>query len=54
VNYLYITSDKQYLAAAGYNNIKLYNIKFINSNPVMIFDGYINNITSVVFQYKEK
>ncbi|QKX56119.1 uncharacterized protein TRUGW13939_03219 [Talaromyces rugulosus] len=49
VNRLCITPDKRYLAAAGHTNVKLYDIKSSNPNPVMNFEGHSNNITGVAF-----
>ncbi|KAE8147918.1 quinon protein alcohol dehydrogenase-like superfamily [Aspergillus avenaceus] len=54
VNRLCITPDKRYLAAAGHNNVKLYDIKSTNPNPVMTFDGHTNNITGVAFHCEGK
>ncbi|PLN80947.1 WD-repeat protein Pop3 [Aspergillus taichungensis] len=54
VNRLCITPDKRYLAAAGHNNIKLYDIKSSNPNPIMSFDGHTNNITGVAFHCEGK
>ncbi|KAA8652182.1 hypothetical protein EYZ11_000486 [Aspergillus tanneri] len=54
VNRLCITPDKRYLAAAGHSNVKLYDIKSTNPNPVMTFDGHTNNITGVAFHCEGK
>ncbi|KAH8425761.1 WD40 repeat domain-containing protein [Aspergillus melleus] len=54
VNRLCITPDKRYLAAAGHNNVKLYDIKSTNPNPIMSFDGHTNNITGVAFHCEGK
>ncbi|KAL2794213.1 quinon protein alcohol dehydrogenase-like superfamily [Aspergillus germanicus] len=54
VNRLCITPDKRYLAAAGHNNVKLYDIKSTNPNPVMTFEGHTNNITGVAFHCEGK
>ncbi|KAE8354867.1 quinon protein alcohol dehydrogenase-like superfamily [Aspergillus coremiiformis] len=54
VNRLCITPDKRYLAAAGHNNVKLYDIKSTNPNPVMTFDGHTSNITGVAFHCEGK
>ena len=40
VNRLEITNDKKLLAAAGHQNIRLYDIKTSNSNPVASFEGH--------------
>ncbi|KAL2872156.1 WD40 repeat domain-containing protein [Aspergillus lucknowensis] len=54
VNRLCITPDKRYLAAGGHNNVKLYDIKSTNPNPVMTFEGHTNNITGVAFHCEGK
>lgn len=54
VNRLCITPDKRFLAAAGHNNVKLYDIKSTNPNPVMTFEGHTNNITGVAFHCEGK
>jgi target of rapamycin complex subunit LST8 len=54
VNRLCITPDKKYLAAAGRHNIKLYDIKSTNPNPVVTFEGHTNNITGVAFHCEGK
>ncbi|OJI97635.1 hypothetical protein ASPVEDRAFT_119905 [Aspergillus versicolor CBS 583.65] len=54
VNRLCITPDKRYLAAAGHSNVKLYDIKSTNPNPVMTFEGHTNNITGVAFHCEGK
>ncbi|KAN0084640.1 WD40-repeat-containing domain protein [Elaphomyces granulatus] len=54
VNRLCITPDKRYLAAAGHNSVKLYDIKSTNPHPVMSFDGHTNNVTGVAFHCEGK
>jgi target of rapamycin complex subunit LST8 len=54
VNRLSISPDKRFLAAAGHQNIKLYDIKSTNPNPVMIFEGHTDNITGVGFHCEGK
>ncbi|CCE66040.1 hypothetical protein TPHA_0O00710 [Tetrapisispora phaffii CBS 4417] len=54
VNKLEITNDKKLLAAAGSNNIKLYDVNTSNSNPIASFDGHKNNVTSINFQVENK
>ncbi|ODH20936.1 hypothetical protein ACO22_05760 [Paracoccidioides brasiliensis] len=54
VNRLCITPDKRYVAAAGRDNVKLYDIKSTNPNPVMSFDGHTNNVTGVAFHCEGK
>lgn len=50
VNKLEITPDKQYLAAAGYLNIRLFEVATNNPSPVTSFDGHTGNVTAVGFQ----
>ncbi|KAK2779839.1 TOR complex subunit lst8 [Emmonsiellopsis sp. PD_33] len=54
VNRLCITPDKRYVAAAGRDNVKLYDIKSTNPNPVITFDGHTNNVTGVAFHCEGK
>ncbi|KAJ5248785.1 hypothetical protein N7468_000236 [Penicillium chermesinum] len=54
VNRLCITPDKRFLAAAGHNNVKLFDIKSTNPNPVMTFEGHTSNITGVAFHCEGK
>lgn len=54
VNRLCITPDKRFLAAGGHNNVKLYDIKSTNPNPVMTFEGHSSNITGVAFHCEGK
>ncbi|KAJ5086399.1 hypothetical protein NUU61_007706 [Penicillium alfredii] len=54
VNRLCITPDKRFLAAAGHNNVKLFDIRSTNPNPVMTFEGHTNNITGVAFHCEGK
>ncbi|KAJ5212587.1 uncharacterized protein N7498_004233 [Penicillium cinerascens] len=54
VNRLCITPDKRFLAAGGHNNVKLYDIKSTNPNPVMTFEGHTSNITGVAFHCEGK
>ena len=54
VNRLCITPDKRFLAAAGHNNVKLFDIKSTNPNPVITFEGHTNNITGVAFHCEGK
>ncbi|KAI9891884.1 MAG: TOR complex subunit lst8 [Vezdaea aestivalis] len=49
VNRLCISPDKKLLAAAGCNNVKLYDIKSTNPNPVLTFEGHTSNVTGVAF-----
>lgn len=54
VNRLEITNDKKLLAAAGHQNVRLYDIRTTNSNPVASFDGHRGNVTSISFQQDNK
>jgi len=51
---LEITSDKQYIAAAGNPNVRLFEINGNNPNPVTSFDGHKSNVTALGFQYETK
>ena len=50
VNRLEITNDKKLLATAGHQNVRLYDIRTTNPNPVASFEGHRGNVTSVSFQ----
>jgi len=54
VNRLCISPDKRFLAAAGNTNIKLYDIKSTNPNPLLTFEGHKGNITGVAFHCEGK
>jgi G protein beta subunit-like protein len=54
VNRLCISPDKRYLAAAGNHNVKLYDIRSTNPNPLLTFDGHTGNITGVAFHCEGK
>lgn len=54
VNSLEITSDKRFLAAAGYLQVRLYDIRTTNPNPVTSFEGHTSNVTSIAFQSDNK
>ncbi|ORX90652.1 WD repeat-containing protein pop3 [Basidiobolus meristosporus CBS 931.73] len=54
VNRLCISPDKRYLAAAGNQHVRLYDINSTNPNPVVSFDGHTGNITSVAFHIEGK
>lgn len=54
VNRLCISPDKRFLAAAGHSNVKLYDIKSTNPNPVLTFEGHTGNITGVAFHCEGK
>ncbi|CAG8576690.1 18018_t:CDS:10, partial [Acaulospora morrowiae] len=54
VNRLCISPDKRYLAAAGNQHIRLYDINSPNSNPITSFDGHTGNVTAVGFHCEGK
>ncbi|GLI73456.1 TOR complex subunit lst8 [Penicillium ochrochloron] len=54
VNRLCITPDKKYLAVAGHHNVKLFDAKSSNPNPLMTFEGHTGNITGVAFHCEGK
>ncbi|KAL4946264.1 hypothetical protein BDV06DRAFT_183063 [Aspergillus oleicola] len=54
VNRLCITPDKRLLAVAGFNTVKLYDIKSTNPNAVVTFEGHTSNITGVAFHCEGK
>ncbi|KAH3873331.1 target of rapamycin complex subunit lst8-like isoform X2 [Dreissena polymorpha] len=49
VNALEITPDKQFIAAAGYQHIRMYDLNSNNPKPVINYDGISKNVTSVGF-----
>ncbi|XP_054270856.1 target of rapamycin complex subunit lst8 [Macrosteles quadrilineatus] len=54
VNALEITPDKQLLAAAGHQHIRMYDLSSSNPNPVINYDGVSKNVTGVGFQEEGK
>ncbi|KAI4156583.1 MAG: hypothetical protein L6R39_001093 [Caloplaca ligustica] len=54
VNRLCISPDKRWLAAAGNQNVKLFDIRSTNPTPVLTFDGHSGNITGVAFHCEGK
>ncbi|KAL8874192.1 MAG: hypothetical protein Q9174_000458 [Haloplaca sp. 1 TL-2023] len=54
VNRLCISPDKRWLAVAGNQNVKLYDIRSTNPNPVLTFDGHTANVTGVAFHCEGK
>ncbi|GLH02921.1 Protein LST8 homolog [Gryllus bimaculatus] len=50
VNSLDITPDKQLIAAAGFQHIRMYDLTSNNPNPVINYEGVSKNITGVGFQ----
>ena len=49
VNALEISPDKLLLAAAGHQQVKLFETSTTNANPMMTFEGHTNNITALGF-----
>ncbi|KAG1700940.1 Target of rapamycin complex subunit lst8 [Nymphon striatum] len=49
VNALEITNDKQLLAAAGFQHIRMYEINTGKPNPIMNYEGVSKNVTAVGF-----
>ena len=54
VNRLCISPDKRFLAAAGNDSIKLYDIRSTNPSPFLTFKGHNGNITGVAFHCEGK
>ncbi|KAI2640100.1 WD-repeat protein pop3 [Xylaria nigripes] len=54
VNRLCISPDKRFLAAAGHNAVRLYDIKSTNPNPLLTFEGHTGNVTGVAFHCESK
>lgn len=54
VNKIEITSDKQYLAAAGNPHVRLYEINSSSSQPISSYDGHQGNVTAVGFHRDNK
>lgn len=54
VNRLCIAPDKRWLAAAGKDSVKLFDIRSTNPNAVMTFKGHTDNITGVAFHCESK
>lgn len=50
VNRMIITQDKKYLACAGSQTVRLYDIKSNNPNPVVTFEGHKANVTALAIQ----
>jgi len=50
INAMAITPDKQYIAAAGYTHVRLFEVNSNNGNPVTSYDGHRTNVTAVGFQ----
>jgi len=54
VNRLCITPDKRFLAAAGSDSVKLYDLRSSNPIPVVTFKGHKSNVTGVAFHCEGK
>ncbi|CAK8684712.1 unnamed protein product [Clavelina lepadiformis] len=50
VNAMKITPDRMLLAAAGYQHVRMYDIKSMNPNALVSYDGMVKNVTAVGFQ----
>jgi len=50
VNALEITPDRQHIAAAGYQHIRMFDLNSTNLNPVINYDGISKNVTAVGFR----
>ncbi|XP_065846599.1 target of rapamycin complex subunit lst8-like [Oscarella lobularis] len=49
VNALAFTPDRQQIAAAGYQHIRLYDVNSSSSNPLINYDGLTKNVTCIGF-----
>ena len=49
VNRLEITNDKKLLATAGHQNVRLYDIRTTNPNPVASFEGHRGTLPPFLF-----
>ncbi|XP_063239155.1 target of rapamycin complex subunit lst8 isoform X1 [Bacillus rossius redtenbacheri] len=54
VNALEITPDKQLIAAASYQRIRMYDLGSSNPSPVINYEGVTRNVTGVGFQEEGK
>lgn len=55
VNDLKISPDKNFLAAAGFLHVRLYNILAMHNNsPEVILEGFVNNVLSIGFHEDSK
>ncbi|KAK8399625.1 hypothetical protein O3P69_003586 [Scylla paramamosain] len=50
VNAMEITPNRQQLAAAGYQHIRMYDLKSLSEDPVINFEGISKNVTALGFQ----
>ncbi|WIA20321.1 hypothetical protein OEZ85_006153 [Tetradesmus obliquus] len=54
VNKLEITSEKQYIAAAGNSQVRLFEVNSNDPQPVSSYEGHQGNVTAVGFQKDSK
>lgn len=54
VNKLEITADKTQIAAAGNQQIRIFDVNSNDPQPVSTFDGHTGNVTAVGFQKDSK
>jgi WD40 repeat protein len=54
VNKLEITSEKQFIAAAGDSKVALFDVNSNNPQPVITYNGHTGNVTAVGFQKDSK
>eukprot|EP00882_Tetradesmus_deserticola_P029429 GHRQ01032964.1.p1 GENE.GHRQ01032964.1~~GHRQ01032964.1.p1 ORF type:complete len:129 (+),score=54.08 GHRQ01032964.1:857-1243(+) len=54
VNKLEITSEKQYIAAAGNSQVRLFEVNSNDPQPVISYEGHQGNVTAVGFQKDSK
>lgn len=54
VNKLEITNDKQFIAAAGNQHIRLFDVNSNDPQPTFSYDGHVGNVTAVGFQKDSK
>ena len=51
VNKLEITADKQFLAAAGNPQVRLFEVNSNNPQPLITYEKHTNNVSAVRFQF---
>ncbi len=54
VNKLEITAEKQYIAAAGNGQIRLFDVNSNDPSPVSSYEGHVGNVMAVGFQKDSK
>ncbi|KAF9149017.1 TOR complex subunit lst8, partial [Linnemannia schmuckeri] len=54
LNKLCVSPDKQYLAAASNQHVRLYDINSEHPNPIVSFKGHTSNVTAVAFHCEGK